>query len=359
MNSCARGLVALALAMFPLVTYSDSSYRETTQITGGQLLDWLKNTPLSIEQVRQWIDPAIVTTLVHGNQKAVVTSQSTEIYDLDKQLIIHIDPARKKFSIDTFADVRKIIAANPGAMIPPPPPPASADNLQYSFSLSVNDTGLRQTVNGLAAAQRILRLTANVTDPTHPGAVATWIVTSEIWTTPGVPQPVSDAQDFDARLARALTAGAGLPASLNLRGHSPGAALSPLLAGSPGAAEALAQMGRELAKIDGVPVLVKTSIAGAGTVVANPAIAAGNSAGGNLVARAVTGLRGKPKSQPAAAAPPAGPANSPPPSGETTLLETTSQIYGFSHDPLPASAFQVPRGFKQVPSPLAETPPGK
>ena len=150
MYRCAKGIVTLALALGPLVCHGDSSYKETTQMTGGQLIDSLKNIPFMGKQMKSLTDPVTTTTMVHGNQKAVVTSQSTEIYDLDKQEIIHIDTVKKQYSVDTFDDMRKMMARMPDAIkqaqaatVQPQAPQAQApaSNLQYSFSVSVNRYG--------------------------------------------------------------------------------------------------------------------------------------------------------------------------------------------------------------------------
>ena len=92
MNSCAQGMVTLALALSPLVCYGDSSYRETTQMTGGQLVDSLKSIPFMSKQLKGLTDPMTTTTMVHGNQKAVVRNESTEIYDLDKNRVEVMEP---------------------------------------------------------------------------------------------------------------------------------------------------------------------------------------------------------------------------------------------------------------------------
>jgi hypothetical protein len=369
-------MVTLALALSPLVCYGDSSYRETTQMTGGQLVDSLKSIPFMSKQLKGLTDPMTTTTMVHGNQKAVVRNESTEIYDLDKQEIIHIDTVRKKYSVDTFADMRKMMAKMPDMMKQAQAQAAAAQaqaqaqqtqipasNLQYSFSVSVNDTGLQQVVNGLNAKQHILKLTAIVTDPSNPGTSVTYTTTSEIWTTPDVPEEIKDAQDFDIRFGQALMSGVDLSAYLNMRGNSSNAAMAQMFAGKPGAAEAFQQMGKELAKIKGTRILEKTSMGGLGTGMAQPqggSAASGpaeTGTGGNIVAQAVSGLGGlwgKKKSQPASTAPTASPTNTPQTPGETTLVETTTQKSNFSHDPIPTSAFQIPEGFKQVPSPLEQ-----
>ncbi len=380
MNRCGQGMVALALALSPLVCYGDSSYQDTTQMTGGQLVDSLKNIPFMGKQIKNLTAPTTTTTMVHGNQKAVVTSQSTEIYDLDKQEIIHIDTVKKQYSVDTFDDMRKAMAKAQGKMQQaqapapqPQQPPTAPSNLQFSFSVSVKNTGLEQVVNGLNAKQQILTLTTIVTDTSQPGTSSTYTVTSEIWTTPTEPDEMKDAQDFDTRFQQALMSGVDLSAYASMLGNASSAATAQaqMFASQPGAAAAFAQSGKEMAKIQGTPILEKTSMGGSGTGAAAPQGSnaasqpqGGNASsspddtgtGGNVVAKGVSGLVGlfgKKKSQPTNP-PPASSTDTPQTPGQTTLLETTTQKSNFSHDPIPASAFEVPAGFKQVPSALAQ-----
>ncbi len=377
MNRSAHGIITLVMALGPMVCYGDSSYQETTQLTGGQLVDSLKSIPFMGKQFKSLTDPTTTTTMVHGNQKAVVTSQSTEIYDLDKQEVIHIDTTKKQYSIDTFADMRKAMAQMPAKInqaqaaaqpqAPQAQPPPS--NLQYSFSVSVKDTGLQQMMSGLNATQHILTLTATVTDTSNPGNTATYTTTSEIWTTPNLPEEMKDSQDFDTRFQQALMSGVDLSSYMSLLqgASSNAAAMTQMFASNPGAAGAFAQAGKEMSKINGTPILVKTSMGGSGTGQAAPqgSNAAGSQPapdnGGNSpslstssIGGALVSIFGKKKSQPASNAPAASPASTPQNPGETTLLETTTQDTNFSHDPIPASNFAAPAGFKQVPSPLAQ-----
>jgi hypothetical protein len=378
MNRCAQAIVTMILALSALVCYGDSSYQETTQMTGGQLVNSLKSIPFMGKQVKNLTAPMTTTTMVHGNQKAVVTSQSTEIYDLDKQEIIHIDTVKKQYSVDTFDDMRKMMAKMPDAMKQAQAQAAAAQaqvqaqqaqtpasNLQYGFSVAVNDTGVQQVVNGLNAKQQILTLTATVTDPSQPGTSATYTVTTEIWTTPDMPQEMKDAQDFDMRFAQALMSGVDMSAYMNMLGTSSNAAMAQIFSNQPGAAGAFAQLGKEMAKIQGTPILEKTSMGGAGTGAAapqginsansQPAPQGGSSlpslSASSIGGALVGGIFGKKKSQP----PPTAPAATGQPSGEVTLVEMTTQKSNFSQDPIPASAFEVPAGFKQVPSPLAQS----
>jgi hypothetical protein len=49
--------MALALLAGPLLCYADSSYEHTSQMTGGQLVDALKNFALISKQMKQMTAP--------------------------------------------------------------------------------------------------------------------------------------------------------------------------------------------------------------------------------------------------------------------------------------------------------------
>jgi hypothetical protein len=103
-------LMARQLAM------ADSSYEHTSQITGGQLVSMLKSFSFISKQMRQMTDPISEITMVHGNQKAIVSKDYTEIWDLDKEVVIHIDNTKKTYSVLTFADMRKLMEEMPAKM---------------------------------------------------------------------------------------------------------------------------------------------------------------------------------------------------------------------------------------------------
>ena len=109
MRTNTKKSMALVLLAGPLACYADSSYEHTTQITGGQLINTLKKIPFMGKQVKALADPQVETTMVHGNQKAIVAKDYTEIWDLDKEQIIHIDNLKKTYSVVTFADMRKMM----------------------------------------------------------------------------------------------------------------------------------------------------------------------------------------------------------------------------------------------------------
>jgi hypothetical protein len=70
--------------------FADASYQETTQVTGGTMVDQLKSVSF-LKSMNNMFAPT-TTTMVHGNQKAVVSKDSTEITDLDKETITTSTP---------------------------------------------------------------------------------------------------------------------------------------------------------------------------------------------------------------------------------------------------------------------------
>jgi len=116
MQSRVLKVVALALLAGPIACYADSSYEHTTQITGGQLINTLKHIPFMGKQMKQLSDPMSEITMVHGNQKAIVSKDYSEIWDLDKETITHIDNTKKTYSVMTFADMRKALQELPAKM---------------------------------------------------------------------------------------------------------------------------------------------------------------------------------------------------------------------------------------------------
>jgi hypothetical protein len=169
--------------------------------------------------------------------------------------------------------------------------------------------------------------------------------------------------------------------------------MAQLFGGKPGSGEAMAQMQKEMAKLKGTRVMEVTRMGGSGsgpgaaqnTAQAAPAATTPASPSGSAVAGQVAtdtatqtaageasrlGVFGNAlgssalgafhKKKAAAAAPAPAPAATTTPAAadgtQTTqsavLMEMTMQKSNFSQESVPASAFQVPAGFKRVESPV-------
>jgi hypothetical protein len=406
------------ILMIQQLAMADASYEHTSQITGGQFVNMLKNFAIISKQMKQMTEPTSEITMVHGNQKAIVSKDYTEIWDLDKEQIIHIDNTKKSYSVMTFADMRKALQEMPAKMAQmqqqlkdeqakaqkqqqgqtPTVPP----NLQFSTSVDVKDTGVTKMIEKYNAKQQIMTMKLIVTDTNNPGTNITYSFTDEIWTTPDVPAEMKDVQEFDKRFGEKMMQGMDvkdLMANMaNMRNGSQ-MAMMQMFGAKPGAGDAFAQMQKELAKITGTRLIEITRMGGSGTgIEAQPGTPAGGSPGqtsngstvagqvatntaqntasatagdatshvggiggvalGSAVSGALGGVFGHKKAKPATPPPaPAADASATPAAPaptDVTLMEMTAKTHDFSTEAIPSSVFQIPSGFKQVESPMEQ-----
>jgi hypothetical protein len=396
-------VITLALLAGPLTSYADSSYEHTSQITGGQMINMLKSYAFISKQMKQMTEPMSEITMVHGNQKAIVSKDYTEIWDLDKEVVIHIDTPKKSYSVTTFADMRKMIQEMPARMAQlqqqlkdeqakaqqqkgqaPTVPP----NLQFNFTVDVKDTGQTKMIEKYNAKQQIMTLTMNVTDTNNPDTKIAYTMTDEIWTTPDVPAEMKEVQEFDKRFGEKLMQGMDvkdLMASMSNMRNGSQMGMMQMFGSKPGAADAFAQMQKEQAKITGTRLIEITRMGGSGTgIEAQPATpgTSGQTPNGPSVAGQVatdtatqtasqeSGRLGIPGSalggalinafnrKKAAKAATPTPAPAAAPAGQTptdvTLMQMTTNTHDFSAETIPPSVFVIPAGYKQVESAMEQ-----
>jgi hypothetical protein len=380
---------------------ADASFQSTYQITGGTLVDALKGQAFIGKAVGKMFAPTNTLTMVHGNQKAVVTKDSMEITDLDQETITHVDMTNKTYSVITFAQMRQAFANMPKQMdqaqtqmkqaqaqMKQQQGQMPANNLQTSFEVTAKNTGVSKVVNGVTAQEQIITMSMKVTDPnaaaTNSTNSVTYVVTTDAWIAPD-PPAVKEIQDFDLRAAKKMMEGVDMSAFITSMKASSNAGMAGMFSSQPGAADAMAQMGKEMAKLKGTHVMEVTSMGGSGVGPnAPPASAAAppaaNSTGsvagqvatdtatqtaageagklgvfGSALSNSAIGAFRKKKAAPAPTpAPAATPAAAPGGTQATqsaVLMETTNQETDFSMEAVPPSAFQIPKGFKRVASP--------
>jgi hypothetical protein len=376
----ALGIILLASRL----TYADASYQETSQITGGSMMAPLKSISFLSKSMRDAFAPITTTTMIHGNQKAVVGKDSIEIIDLDKETVTRIDNVHKTYTVMTFAQMRQAFEQMPKQMQQAqdqakqePQAQQPKSDVKTSFDVSVKNTGVTKQVNGFTAQEQIVTLQMHATDPNAPPTDAansvTYTVTTDAWITPDPPE-VKEIQDYDKRYAQKLMEGVDLSAfkaqMTQMQNSSQNPGLSQMFAGKPGSADAMAEMGKEMAKLQGTRVMEVTRMGGSGTgpgaaqnsaQTSDPAPAAappssnGSMAGmlGSALGGSALGGFHKKKT--------------PPPSDSTTtttvapdgtqttsavLMEMTLQKSNFSEAPVSPSSFEIPSGFKKVDSPM-------
>ena len=374
----AFGIILLANRLM----FADASYQETTQITGGSMVAPLKSMSFLSKSMRDMFAPITTTTMIHGNQKAVVGKDSIEITDLDKETVTHIDPVHKTYTVVTFAQMRQAFTqaskqmqqSQEQAKPAPEQPQQPKSDLKTSFDVSVKNTGATKEISGLTAQEQVVTLQMHVTDPNAPSTqanAATYVVTTDAWITPDPPE-VKEIQDFDKRFGQKLMEGVDLSAfkaqmtQMHDMSRNPG--MSQMFAGKPGSAEAMSEMSKEMAKLQGTRVMEVTKMGGSGTGPATqnsaqtsdaPAAAPSNSNGsmsgmlGSALGSSALGAFHKKKAaQPASDSTTTTTTNADgTQTTSTILMETTVQKSNFSQAPVASSNFDVPAGYKKVETP--------
>src|ERR1700741_4702271 len=144
-------------------------------VSGVALFDTMKHLSFLSKSMKEAFAPVTTQTMVHGNQKAVVTKESTEITDLDKEEIIHIDNVKKTYWVMTFAQMRQAMQQLPGQIQQATAqaqqeqnPQLPKPNIKTSFTVDVKNTGASKEVSGLTAQEQIVTLTMTGTNLDAP-----------------------------------------------------------------------------------------------------------------------------------------------------------------------------------------------
>ena len=344
----------------PSFVFADYTYQETTQITGGSLMSMMKMAGMFSSQARKMGDPIVSTIYIKDNRMARVSSDSIEIIDLDKETITNIDTAKHTYTVMTFQQMRDAMmrareeaqkrqAEHPDKAAPKP----DASDVKMSFDVKVRKTGAEKEVSGLNSKEAILTMVMNATDQKtqQTGSMA---ITNDMWLVPEIPG-YDQVRDFYKRMAEkmgSVVASAGLD-------------MSKMLMQSPGADQALADMGKEMQKIDGVPVM---QVMRMGTTTDGKPLPAASEAplpkdatppppsAGDVAKQAIAsqfGFGGFGKKKKNDQPPPDQNANqnpNAPPPTSAILMESQTTTSSFSSGAVDPLHFEVPAGYKQVQS---------
>jgi hypothetical protein len=269
-----------------------------------------------------------------------------QVIDLAGETITEIDLNKKTYSVMTFAEMtqamQKMMEASPGK------PDERAD---VRFKASVKETGQRKSIAGLDTREVILTLEMESTDK-KSGDKGSFTTVSDMWVASAVPG-YEEVKRFHERM------GAKLSWTPGSRG---------LMQGNSEMAKGMADLQKESAKLDGVPVLQVIRMGAAAqpqqgqsqeaprqqAPEAKPKEESSNTsitgALGRLGGLGGFGRRKKKEETPAEQS--TSQSSAPPASG--SLMEMTTESSSFSTAAVDASRFEVPSGFKKVESDLAK-----
>src|SRR5205085_914988 len=318
------GIMMLAAAMLP----ADFSYQETSTITGGMMASMMRVAGVFSKAARE---PIQSTIAVKGDKMLHRASTHTSIIDLGSQTITGIDFQKKTYSVMTFEEMRQAMAQMAERM-------KKNDKGEINFKVSADATGKTRQVGGVEAKEMVLKMEMQGQDK-ESGQKGGMTVTTDMWLAPGVPG-YREVRDFYRRMSEQIA-------------WAPG---GNMFMAYPDVAKGMAEVYKEISKVDGMPVLQTVTMTAAGESAGQSGAAPsgnttaqpqqekpslGGALGGALGGR--FGL-GKKKSQPAESSPAA--------AGNTTasasLLEMNTELSGFSSNAVSDADFAIPAGFRKV-----------
>jgi hypothetical protein len=273
---------------------------------------------------KQAREPILTTISVKGDRMLHKTQQHATIIDVAAQTITSIDFQKKTYSTMTFDEMKQQLEQLQQRM-------QKNDKGQMDFKVSANATGNTKQINGMDCKEMIITMTMEGTDK-ESGQKGAMVVTTDTWMAQGV-AGYKEVRDFYRRMAEKLA-------------WTPG---GNMFMANPDAAKGMAEVYKEVSKLDGVPVQQVVSMGAAGQPGApaqqqqqpqmeKPSV--GSVLGGRF------GL-GKKKTT-SDAPPPAAPATGGASGAPNSLLEMTMESNGFSTATVEDSQFAIPPGFKKV-----------
>lgn len=313
----------LALAGASILT-ADFSYQETSTITGGAIASVMKVASVFSKSVGA---PIRSTVLLKGNKMMHRSENSATLIDLDAQTFTTIDFQKKTYSVMTFDQMRQ--AMEDAMKKAKSSKDQSAD---VNFKVSLDNTGKTRQVSGLDAKEAVLRMEMQGTDK-KSGESGAMYITNDLWIAP-VGAGYAEVRDFERRMAEKIT----WTASGNM------------FMAQPEVANGMASAAKEIAKIDGIPVLQVMSM-GATPQTPNPDAADAKPApaeepktekqgmGGALGRLGGIGGFGRKKAEPQPEQSTAAPGS---------MLEMRTEMTNFSNTSIDDAQLAIPAGFKKI-----------
>lgn len=381
-------VLAMGLCMItPLSSFADFKYTETTQLTGGSILSMAKFAGAFSHSARSATDPIETTVIVKGNRMARISPDHTSIIDLDAETFTEIYPAKKQYSVMTFAEMKQQMeAAMQQAQAEQAKQQAQTTNdgkpmPQMKFTAKVTDTGASKQVAGLDAKEAILRMTMDATDQ-QSGQTASMAMNNDMWMAPDIPG-YDEVREFNKRFAAKM--GDTFSGAMS--------SMKSMMAQQPGMLSGMGDMMKEMQKLKGIPVsqvmrmgmtpngkelpaaseapLPPSNGPNMGDVANQAATNAANSAANTATSNAensvgshmgsfggvasslgsLGGFGGFHKKKKPADTPAAAPAAGAPAAGTpdySVLMESTTQLTGFSSGSVDVASFAVPAGYAKV-----------
>jgi len=190
-------ILATVLCGSAALLRADFTYQETTQMTGGALVETLKALgPLT----RAAREPIVSTHIIKGNRMATITKDRVSVIDLDKETITTVDTAKKTYSVMTFAEMKQAMEdAATRMQARQQKKNDQGDDVQAQFKVSAKTTGQAKTVQGLSAKEMVITMAMEGKNA-KTGDSGAMEITTDAWYAP-VPG-YGEAKEFNLTLWR-------------------------------------------------------------------------------------------------------------------------------------------------------------
>lgn len=366
MKKPCSALLCLLLLSGCVPARADFKYTDTSKITGGSLKSMVKFASVFNKQASQSLKPTSTTKYVRGNvMKIERTDGSIEIFDLDKKLVIEIDPVKKTYSQATFDEIRdalkKAAEEQKAKMQEHKMKDGKPDNTQVNLNAKVSATpgATGRMINGQLTNEMKMQIDMEVTatrtpdgqtaaqQPSGP-ASGTMSTTVDSWIAPGV-SGYQEVGDFYKKMAKEVNWVPPTGITVN-----------------PQVSQGMAELQKNESLYKGLPLLQYLSMTMVGAQGSttdsqrqdsqqSSASSGPPTSASDAVVKGLGQMFGKrkKKDEAPAADPNAGSSASnppPPPSVPGSLIEMTIEVTSFSDAPLDPSLFTVPADYTRVPS---------
>ena len=321
--------IASALVCLPACLFADFSYQQTTKITGGAMAGAMKMASIFSKKLRE---PMVSTVSVKGNKMISASADSTSIIDLDAETMTEVNHEKKTYATIRFAEYTAAMSEMMKKMGEAPKDQQAAD---IKYKISVEDLNKTREIAGMNTKGYLMKMEAEVKDK-KSGEAGSMDMNMEMWLAPKV-SGYEEVNEFYKRMAQKM---AFTPGGANMAAMG-GAAM----------ARGMVEVKKEVAKMDGIPVLEIMRMGGTAQAGAAPQSSAPQPSVKDALSGALGGFGGfgrkKKKEEPPKEEPkPEAQGNAT--SGSGALMEMTVETTSFSSAAIDASKFQIPAGYKQV-----------
>lgn len=313
----------------------DFRYDQTSRMTGGSMMKMMQMVG------RGATEPNVTTIAVRGNQMVTRGKDIMQLVDLAAETTTTVNMRDQTYSVMTFAQTK----AQMEKMM------AKAGAKDSNVTVDGKATGKTATVNGMNTSEWFMTMLVEGGNGGQKGQMrmemSNWISKTKV---PGFDEVTTFQKKMVEKMGMASMAG-------QMTGPM----------AQPGMAKGMAEMGKKMAEMGGVPVVTVTrmiptdpeQVKQMEAMQAQPAPAAGQPSMGDALAGALGGrFGGMGRKKKDGAAPTAAPTEAPAAvkgapvegsfSGAASMMEMTIETSGYATQGVDPGLFAVPAGFKEV-----------